>query len=301
MHIAFAAGDGCLATQSLLLSRSIRQYLDADYVTVFIPSEECSEIPDKVLNELHNHHHVVYGDIPIPDYPISSKIKALEIAESRSISGPKMLLDTDTLVLDNFQLKINVDVGAAPVDIATNRYWATDESEYEWKRLQDHFDLEDSSESVRTIVDKQEIRPYYNAGVVISTISDFGQTWLSWTRDIHNKIDSNVINADQIALGLLSQKYDFVSLDKLYNFPASYYYWFPSDIKILHYYQLPYLIRVFNPKVTSKLSEIGVLSEIEDHKTTRNLIMSGYGFKRPLKTRIGRALKRIWPDLPEII
>lgn len=289
--IAFATGPGELATQSIFLSRSIRKHLNPSETFVFLAESEKDSVPVSVIKELKSNHTLIKGEIPIPEYPISAKLQALIEAEAQGVSEQTLLLDTDTLVLDNFTLPTTPDFCAFPTDIATGQFWLSDDANDIWAKLRDHFELPKPESTVRTYVDDIEIRPYYNAGVVASSSPQFGQQWLQWTRQVHEQIPHHHVHADEIALALLSQTKDVEHLTSDFNFPAPYFVWYPSSLNILHYFELPYLTRTLNPRLRHKLTEIGVWSDHNGHLSYTDFFSSKHGIQRPFRARVGRAIK----------
>ena len=297
MDVCFVTGSEPLATQAKYLSRSIRQFGDFNQEFVFIPEEEYSHIPEGVITELDKYHTIIEGQIPISDYQISSKIKGVIESERYSSADIIAFLDTDTLVLDDLSdYSLNrAKFSASPVDVVTDKYWTSDESRNEWLKFEQYFGLNETGSTVVSLVDKRECRPYYNAGVLFFQ-PPFGKEWLNWTNRVYHRA-SRKRNSDQVSLGLLSQKYECSVLSQTYNFPVPHRIYFPSDVKVLHYHQLPHLIRILTPELKKKLKMIGVLEEIQKYYTLRSLVGSSYGFKKPIKGRIGRGIKRISTNL----
>jgi hypothetical protein len=291
--IAFTTGPGQLSTQSLFLSRSVREYLDYNEVYVFLSESEKDSIPNAILEELKSHHTVIQGEIPIPDYPISAKLQALVEAEKRGTSEQTLLLDTDILVFNDFSIPTTSEYYAFPTDIATGQFWLSDDSSEIWADLRENFNLPKPETTVRTFVDNIEVRPYYNAGVVASNSPGFGQKWLQWTREVHEKIPHHYTHADEVALALLSQTSEVGHLSSSFNFPAPYFLWYPSRLNILHYFELPYLTRTLNPCLRGKMGEIGVWTDHNNHISRSDIFSSKYGISRPFRARIGRILKNL--------
>jgi len=290
MDIVFTSGKGKLATQSIYLSRSIRSYGNFDQSFVFIPESEIQNIDGSILRELEGKHSIITEDIPIPDYPISAKIQGLIEAQRRGESEYTLLVDTDTMVLNNIRMDVDSDLLAVPINIATDKYWTSSDSQEDWEALYDRFGLEIPEHTITTVVDQQKIRPYYNAGVVIARDA-IGEQWLDWTEEVFQFASDSKKNADQVALGLLSQDVEFQELDKKYNYPT-HSIKYPSKICILHYFDLSSIIRVRNEDVRGKIRYTGAYDSINTDPTIWALLYSSHGYKPIIRSKIGRWIKR---------
>lgn len=296
LAIVFAVPSS-MEEEAVFLSRSLSRYGDVSEVYAFVCSSEKEEVTTEALDQISSMCTVIEGEMPDADYPISAKLAAFDRASRTSQADWIGLFDTDTLALGPLTPPVgDAEVFARPVDIALNRYWASEESDEEWGRLETEFGIERRGR-VASTVDNIEIDPYYNAGVVFTKNSHFPREWLSTTMDVLDLIDQNHRNADQVALGLLTGRFDIGPLSVQYNYPVVHYLWIPNTAIVLHYYELPHLIRAIHPSIIKKLQSLGVSDTIKNKRTLGNLIQSRYGFKRAIKGRIGRGLKRIGSNM----
>jgi len=293
MDVVFTSGAGKIGLQSLYLSRSIRLYGNFDRSFVYIPESELPDLDNCIVSELREHHSLLFGEIPIEDYPISAKIQGMATAQEQGESGYTVLLDSDTIVLNNIKLGNNHDAElfAAPVNVAIDRYWTSSNSEADWQKFYHMFGIEPPERTVTTVIDKQRIKPYYNAGVVIAR-NGFAKKWLDWTEEVFYHASNSKRNADQVALGLLSEKIDTCELDKNYNYPV-HFVRYPNSICVLHYFNLNTIVRVTNPEIREKINRIGAYDAIELNPTLKSMLFSSHGYTSVFRSKIGRFLKRL--------
>jgi len=293
MDVVFTSGAGKIGLQSLYLSRSIRLYGDFDRSFVYIPESELPDLDNGIVSELREHHSLLFGETPIDGYPISAKIQGMVTAQEQGKSEYTILLDSDTIVLNNIEFEDDYDAEliVAPVNVATDRYWTSSDSEGDWQKFYRQFGIEPPKRTVTTVIDKQRIKPYYNAGVVIAR-NGFAEKWLDWTGEIYHLATRSQRNADQVALGLLSEKVDTCELDKKYNYPV-HFIRYPNSIRILHYFNLNTIVRVTNPEIREKIAQTGAYDGIDIDPTIRSMLFSSYGYRSTLRSKIGRLLKRL--------
>jgi hypothetical protein len=293
MDVVFTAGSGKLAIQSKYLSRSIEEFGDFNESYAFIPENEISHIPDSILSELRSDNILLTGEIPIEDYPISAKIQGLIQAEKQTSASSILLLDTDTVLLNQFPQSIDNSAAfaACPQNIGINRYWTSNESTEDWKSLEARLKIDRGKKDINTLVDDVSTRPIFNAGVVV-TKRDLAKEWLDYTRQVYYEASKKEMNSDQVALGLLAEEYDYSLLNRKYNNPVPHYLRFQKDTVVLHYFEMGHLIRILNGDIKKKLNTIGICNEFSNINKYKSLATSSYGFKRPIKGRIGRFVRK---------
>lgn len=302
---ALTADAGQLATQARLLTASLHQTCPNANVLTFVPEDSIDTIADSILQELRAYSTVVSGEIPLPEYPISAKQQALRKAVRQFDTDYYVGLDTDTVVLTPPVLEApSAELYASPVFVGT-QYWASEQSEADWRRLYDAYDLSPPSTTVQTSCDNRMIRPYYNAGVIVTTDETFPDEWLTLTRDILDaeflKHDETFFN-DQIALTLAARDRRTELLSDRQNFPLLGRIHCPDDVQIIHYGKWKNLSRIWNPAVTETLRQYGwdsqPLSVTDWSSMTLDLLsaQSGRVVSYPIRSRLRQAARAVVPD-----
>lgn len=257
---AITADTGKLGEQAALLCQSISYSCPNSTVVTFIPEYSYPSVDEDVLQTLQELSTVVTGEVPIPNYPISALQQALIEAAKIADSEYLVALDTDTVVVEPPTIPHETaDLYARPASLA-DAYWTHPQSRDDWAQLYDFHDVEFPDSRLTGAVDDEEILPFYNAGLVVTSDYEFPQEWLEVTR---STIDDNILPRDesfyndQLALAVLASKYDTETLATRENFPVSAYLRCPSDVTVLHYGRLYQLSLLTNREVRSKLKEIG--------------------------------------------
>lgn len=121
----FVLGPHELEKKGLFLLRSIHKNTEAEKkdIFVFIEDSEREEISENAINEARDKATILDGSFPISEYPLSSAHEALYQASQESDVEYLVLLDTDTVVLDDLDIDLNQnkDLLLKPVDLG-NRY-----------------------------------------------------------------------------------------------------------------------------------------------------------------------------------
>ena len=262
LAFVFAAGAGEVGRQSRHLLRSIREYHPEAPAYAFVPEDERDTMDETVLKELRDGAELLVGEIPIPEYPISTKIAATAAAEEATDADYLLMLDTDMVLLDRIDAheRSDADLFLKPVDVG-RQFWGRDRSLDWWRRLYDRFDLPFPTRRVTSTFDRREILPYWNAGFVLARTGTVGREWLEMTAAIHDEIPYNR-HADQVALGILSTRYETDALDERYNYPLQIHLGCPSDVKVLHYHDRHELAKVRNGTIQRKVRRVGLRHDV---------------------------------------
>jgi|GEM_PF-4613773 len=232
LGFVFAAGEGKYAGQGLYLTRSIAKTNPHSEIYAFVPE---SESPDH-LDKIESHATIIEGTQRVPEYGISTKIDALAAAEEVSDTDYLLLLDTDTLVVDEITVHERAsDLFLKPVDVGL-QYWGREsESASEWRAIANRLGLPTPEWRYRSTFDDKPIPPYWNAGFVLTANSGFGERWLDAVEAVYPDL-SYEWHADQVTLGLLSQEYDTTALDERYNYPLHLRLRTSDNLKAIHYH-----------------------------------------------------------------
>lgn len=275
-------GSGIIGRRATYLVRSIKSFHSTAPVIVLIPTSE--HPPSELVN---CDVTIVYEDFPDPDYPISIKIEALKHAEQLLDTEWICLLDTDTILVDRFTAHLGTDaqIRAKPVDMAT-QYWAQAGID-EWQSLYEQCGISIPDNRVFSTVDKQQIWPYWNSGVVLTRASDLGQRWHDFTIELREEIEAPH-HADQVALAVISGDYDVHPLKEKNNYPAHLRAWTRPPKTIIHYHDEEWLL-LSSKEYTQLYDQIGISSEFSskkrDPKTLKMIARSSY---RYIKAQLGQ-------------
>jgi hypothetical protein len=259
---AFAIGPGILSQQARWLLQSIEANTDAteDDIVSYLVLSEKEKISDETIEYFKQHSTLIEGEMPNPDYPLSAAHAALEMATKESKHEYTMLLDTDTVVLDNITLHQDSDAELllVPEPISTN-YWAdTDQSLDSWRALYEQYDIAFPGLQVESTIHDQAMPPYFNSGVIISqNNTKFSEEYLRFSKKIHSTLSHHNYYSDMVSLGLISNKYHIETLPEAYNYlQKAHVSSPPNNVKILHYIKPMNLYRSLrNPTISSRLQE----------------------------------------------
>jgi lipopolysaccharide biosynthesis glycosyltransferase len=241
MNTAFIAcvEQGYLEDQVKLLCRSIRhyggRYRDCPIYT-FQPREGTEISPETLatLKDLNVTHITETLNSVYSSYPIGNKIFVCAWAERYLTEEILVFLDSDTMLCnepDAFDLPSHVIAAVRPVDKkGQGSAGERDSNDSYWQRLYEICGVQ-ARPFVRTTIKQDEIRAYFNAGLIVGRRSaGVFQQWKANflklmeashipTRGEKNKVKLN--NMDQLSLAaILSDMMPAVTLlDERYNYP----------------------------------------------------------------------------------
>jgi hypothetical protein len=257
--ISFAVGDGELAEKARYLTNSIKTYTSNPEIHTFASTDEWESLSAREQNFFDTETTVATGELPIAGYPISAKLAAMKHAASVTTRPFLLLLDTDTVVLNEIEYHSD---GSAELFVkradGSDQYWISEEAEDDWKRAYSLFNSEYPGYTSETSETGVPIPPYWNAGFVLTSDKEFPSEWLSATRTVYQSNLSERFFADQVALGVLSTQYEVEEVSELYNYPLPFRYRCPSNIRVLHYHDFQPCGRIVTPLVRAKLRQIGL-------------------------------------------
>ena len=258
---SFPIGGKEFAENAKWVARSIKKHCSDPHIVVGIRPEEREEISDSVLEEVKDIvDDFIEIERPREEYPISIKIENLVRAAKISDRDFIVHLDSDVLVMSDLTKLIpetrnqgwmkvkEVDFGA--------QYWGGTESEKDWKYLFDEIGEEYPGRIFNSTIDDRDIPPFFNAGFVMAPNTDFANDWLEMTKLVWDNFETPY--SDQIALGLLSMRYDrkVLTNKNSLNLPGSLYV--PTKIDVLRYEEIYHLLRLSNPLVIKKVLDLGL-------------------------------------------
>lgn len=226
--ILLVVESGYLEQQAKLLIRSILKFYRSEKyeLDIFAFSPRKNHKPSKETKAFLKQHITHYFEEDLneeyTEFPlINGHFGARFFEQNFPEYGHVMLLDTDTVFLNNFAFILDAQdqgVFVAPVDnkgvgITGN----TDKDHAFWQNLYGHLGIALPQRRVTTRVGREKIWPYYNAGFVYKkNIPGFFTQWLSdfqaiYQSDIRSlfsgKDGSKTIFLEQVALALTSERY----------------------------------------------------------------------------------------------
>jgi hypothetical protein len=210
----------------------------AEDIVTYIVTEEENKIDDSVLSFVDDYSHTIKGAMPNPDFPLSAAHGALREAAAYSDNDYLLLLDSDTIVLDDINVheNYNAELYLKPEDIGT-RYWARSDSTDDWKELYDRYGIQFPESRVHSTVDNREMLPFFNGGVILTKNNKFPERWLNLSKQLHGKLPASNYYSEMVALALLSSEYEVHKLTERHNYPLHLRLKPYNDCKILHYHR----------------------------------------------------------------
>lgn len=237
--VAFATTTdaGPLAGQARLLARSVRaSHPDAPLV-VLLPAESDDALDPDLRAELDRLATVVVEPYPLPEYPISAQLRAFKLAAERFDADRTVMLDTDTVLLDRFDLSsLDAPLAARQASIRTT-FWGSASSVAAWRRVYERYSVAPADVDLQGAIDDQPITPYWNAGVVVADDPALPGELLELTRDLAADPPGVAEDffTDQIALAVLAARHGIDTLPDRYNYPLLGHVTVPDDVRVLHY------------------------------------------------------------------
>lgn len=280
---AYAIGPGRHATQAKWLVQSIQANTAAsteDIVTYVVESER-DQIDEDKLSFFQRHSVIIEGEMPNPDYPLSAAHGALVAATDYSDNRYTVLLDTDTVVLDDITVHQDSDAELLLVpEPVSAHFWADlEQSENEWANIYNEYEISIPNRE-QTSIHGDPMPVIYNGGMIlVANNTDFPQRWLDVSRDVFRTLQEATYYTEMVSLALLSNEYKSKNLPEVYNYLAKVHLRPPpNDVKILHYPEQMSLYRALrNPTVEKRLAETDVkqyFDELPVHERTISLMAS---------------------------
>lgn len=242
---AITADEGIFGTQAVALARSIRTTHPKADIVVFVPDNGESRLSDDLIGALEEVATVEFGPYPDPSYPITSKLRAFELAASRPNVDRAVMLDTDIVLLNELTWPSETAALVARPCTLRGSFWTSAESTKVWNMLYDRYELDPPEEAVSAVLGGDLPYPFYNSAVVIAQDLSLPGRLLDRTLDIRENAREAVIDAagsetplfysDQVALSLLAQEVSFEILPLENNYPVPAFLRTPSSVAGLHY------------------------------------------------------------------
>ena len=257
-EIAFGlfAETGKPEMEAVLLAKSLRRFGGLNRLApmhIFVPGNRPFSGKNLVLlSDLDINVHTVEIPETILNFPFAAKALAAGIFESQEGSSKNLLvwMDRDSLIINDphdLILPAGKLVGYRPVDhCLIGSLWNLPKDTF-WETVYDHFNLTDERTfPMITSVDRVEIRPYFNAGMlVVRPPAGLLQTW---SQALINNMNLQIFekfyleNAlyrvfiHQVVLSvILIQRLEidqFMALPYKVNYPLHMHSQYPADLKV---------------------------------------------------------------------
>jgi hypothetical protein len=237
LTIAFIAclERGSLEEQTILLCRSIRRfagrYRDAPIYT-FQPREGAEISPQTlaVLEQLGVSHSTERLNREFKESGYVNKIMVSARAEEVLKEEVLVFVDSDTIMTgEPLELDLPMRCDAAALPVNNRRLGSTgpgDTNEPYWQRMYDICGVEKRDAFVKTVIDEQYIRPYFNSGLI--AVRRSAGLFTQWKSDFLRLIKAGCISEatgitgmDEFSLAVsLGRAIDRMRiLDLRYNYP----------------------------------------------------------------------------------
>lgn len=308
--IAFviAVGRGKTLDKSFYLAKSIRYFYPDAEIYAFVAEEERAEIPREKLFAIETYSTLIYGYIPMKEYIFTVKHQALILAGAQTNAKYLACLDSDMLLLNQFNLDDGYDMFVCPVDVG-NTSWGRESSAPLWKELYNHVGSPFPDYRLRALKDNYLMHPYFNGGFVITTDHSFGSKWLNLTKEVFEKIpeyDKYVDEyggkskrsrfllkkipyshwTEQVTLTLLASKYNTKILDYSYDYPLNIMWSCPSETRLIHYHDQRNFVKLRRPEHKCLLKDIGITRNNNILNSYMRIII--YSYLRWMKIKLGK-------------
>lgn len=242
MSFAFVLGaDSNIDDEAKLCTRSLRYHHPEAPIYVGVPPDE------KISTEIEDHATEIFKvSTPLSNYPISHKVATLATIQKQTDVENYVLLDADTVLVDEFLLPDFSGVAACPEPYVAN-HW-TKRPYKDWKDVASTYGFEVPSNRIRAPMNNRKMIPYYNSGVVITNNNDFADRWLDLTINLYEDDIPEKKFSDQVALSLLGFRDNIKKLPIIYNWPVDAHVPCLTNALIIHYHRPLWMLTAFDKR-----------------------------------------------------
>lgn len=167
MHIGFMIQNEAMLPHGQLLMKSLTR-TSYESVRIMVPEDEMQLV--QILREAYPEKSVLVEPFTVPEghrkFPFADKLVGAATAESM-VDGTLFWMDTDSVVfgdLSPLELRDGHVFAYRPVDKKLIGCGTEEPLTAFWQQIYGAFELEDSFEPMETGVEREAIRPYFNAG-----------------------------------------------------------------------------------------------------------------------------------------
>lgn len=270
---------GELEIKTAFLIYSLRKYLQGTYsLYVGIPEEnQFIKQPSDLFKDFCNKNDVEIFDFKNEYLNTIDSLKEGDLISNKLyiwnqvfVEDYIVFMDSDTMILRPFSVYDLVS-GTNEIKIKPSDWFNVKQ----WKELYSLAGIPYPSKKVISSVDRIEMPPYFNSGIIILNRTHIPLVTKHWIEyyllisdlQIIQKIQFPVFHRNQIALALAMMRcnIDYILLDEIFNFPIRAKKMNPNDLPfIIHYHSsnmicsLPLLYNEFKEFITihKKLLEI---------------------------------------------
>ncbi len=274
--LVFAYISNCSDPKDLILAASIRKFGGSlsDYpIWVLVPKWE-----ENIDNEMKNLYSSLNVDlIPFsaedePDFPFITHVLAAANAELLAKEKTKILawLGSNTIIFDepkHFLLDNDKNLGYRPVHHTNIGSFYDEPIDPFWEEIYQKCNIStDQLFPMKTHVDHNKLRPYFNAGcLIIKPEKELLQSWWNSYKELYNEqcfkeyYNKNYIYAifihQAVLSGVILSRFE---RNELYELPFEYNY--PLNL----YYNCPFVYRAkdVNNLITVRYEDLGELKKL---------------------------------------
>lgn len=234
-----AGGDPPVGEQAYYNAKSIRRVYPDAPVIVGVPEGEDQGEPLPFVD------NVLTVPMPIEEYPYSIKPAILSEVSSNLTTDIVCLVDSDFLFLDRITLPESGDLHLLPEFLDLEGFFWTRADKSVWKDVYQQLNIPFPDYKVQTAIDRNEMWPYYQSGIVITSRTDLGDRWLDAVSELFGDIPHQYFTG-QVALSALATQYETTELTEDQNYPLPLRFFPPASTEALHYVDNVYLYNAFN-------------------------------------------------------
>ena len=297
------ADTGIFGAQALALGRSIRETHPDSEIIVFIPRNDQPTVSEDLLEELRKIGTVEYGPYPHSEYPVTSKLRAFELAAERPGITRAVMVDTDVLFTNQLTWPDETaDLAVRPCTLRGS-FWSRKESIPVWEWLYEKYDVENPKKPMSAVLGGEIPFPFYNSGVVIAQDLTIPEKLLETTLKIYEEAREPVrerigsvtplFYSDQVALALLAQSVSLELMPLRNNFPVPAYLRTPQSIAALHYGDRNILATALNEAEWEKYGDLLELNDSNMNWSNRLISVAWFHLANRLPYSTQTAIRRL--------
>lgn len=234
-----AGGDSPVGEQAYYNAKSIRRVYPDAPIIVGVPESESQAKPIPFVDD------ILSVPMPIEEYPYSIKPAILSEVCSDLSTDTVCLVDSDFLFLDRITVPPSGDLHLLPEFLDLEGFFWTRANKSVWKDVYQQLDISFPDYKIRTTIDLQEMWPYYQSGIVITSRTDLGDLWLDAVQQLFGNIPNQYFTG-QVALSALATQFETTELTEDQNYPLPLRFFPPASTEAIHYVGNVYLYNAFN-------------------------------------------------------
>lgn len=251
LTFCLAGGDSPVGEQAYYNAKSIKRVYPDAPIIIGVPEHESQVKPLPFVDEVRT------VSMPIDEYPYSIKPAILSEVCSDLSTEKVCLVDSDFIFLDQITLPESGEIHILPEFLDLEGFFWPRADKSVWEKVYQRLGIPFPDYKVRTAIDRHEMWPYYQSGIVITDRTDLGDLWLDAVHQLFGDIPHEYFTG-QVALSALATQYVTTELKEAQNYPLPLRFFPPASTEALHYVDSAYLYNAINR--WDVLNEIGALN-----------------------------------------